>query len=252
MKNPWVKWGWVLVWGCAIGTAQASGRAQELNPLFVEAQNVHNELNRSAASPAVKQGFDARWNPLNAEQQSLWAMAGEVDAALSRGNTPSFLDSYNSRVLSWQGQLQTFTSDARGALAQLRGVAHDSQEALRGSTPESIASGSGRGFDTPGTPVSGAVPGFGAPSVESVPIAVRNDPAYQKLEQQATVLSQTKQSVVSELAKVRQQRQQGDADGQLMVQEAQLKQKLSNVENQLNYNQYQKDEIKKKYISRKL
>lgn len=90
-------------------------QAQQVNPLFVQAQAVAAEVASSSLPAEQKADFQQRFAALQAEQQNLWQLAGQVDGG---GCTDTCLDDYNNRVTAWQNDLASFSTAASAALPQ--------------------------------------------------------------------------------------------------------------------------------------
>lgn len=78
------------------------------NPLFVEAQDISQELNSSILND--KSEWTKRFHNLEQEQQLLMSLAEQVDGGQCTG---SCVNLYNSRVVAWESSLQSFIHDAR-------------------------------------------------------------------------------------------------------------------------------------------
>jgi hypothetical protein len=102
----------------------AFAEAQVLNPLFVQARGLYEEVLDSTLNAGVKTSFRTRFSSLESEQQSLWQMAGQVDAGQCKD---SCINLYNSRVQIWQSQLQQFNADAARWLALVRNQQNPAQ-----------------------------------------------------------------------------------------------------------------------------
>jgi hypothetical protein len=94
---------------------QAIAEAQQENPLFVQARAIAAEVASSALSADAKADFAQRFAALQAEQQELWRLAGEVD---SGSCTDTCVGDYNNRVIAWQNALVGFNTDASAAIPQ--------------------------------------------------------------------------------------------------------------------------------------
>lgn len=90
-------------------------QAQQVNPAFVQAQAVAAEVASSSLPAEQKADFQRRFAALQAEQQNLWQLAGEVDGG---GCTDTCLNDYNNRVTAWQSDLVGFSTAASAALPQ--------------------------------------------------------------------------------------------------------------------------------------
>lgn len=95
----------------------ADCHAQTENPAFIQAQRLMQQVRNTSLEQGVKQSLEAQWAPLAAEQQSLWALAGAVDAYCNQGKNHPQINSYNARVMAWVSNIQSFTADAQSALA---------------------------------------------------------------------------------------------------------------------------------------
>jgi hypothetical protein len=91
--------------------------AQIPNPLFVEAQDISQQLNSSTLNDNDKTEWVKRFHDLEQEQQLLWCLAKQVDSGQC---TVSCIDLYNSRVVAWESSLQNFIHDARLVAEQIR------------------------------------------------------------------------------------------------------------------------------------
>jgi len=95
--------------------AALADQAQQVNPLFVQAQAVAAQVASSSLPAEQKTDFQQRFAALQAEQQNLWQLAGEVDGGAC---TDTCAVDYNNRVIAWQNDLASFSSAASGALPQ--------------------------------------------------------------------------------------------------------------------------------------
>ncbi|MDO8288959.1 MAG: hypothetical protein Q7T44_07050 [Parvibaculum sp.] len=109
-----------------VAFSPAAKAAQEINPLFVQAQQYAAQVASSSASDDVKAGFAQRFATLQGRQQQLWQLAGEVDAGQCIGGC---LDNYNNEIMSWQSSLQQFSADAAALAPQ-----GDAQASLQNNT----------------------------------------------------------------------------------------------------------------------
>lgn len=110
MKIPVVVGTIVLALSLVSNMAAQAGEAQEPNPLFLEASDLSEQLSASSLNDNVKNAFRIRFEGLSQVQQQLWDIAGQVDGGQC---ADSCIDLYNSRVLNWQSDLQSFVDDAR-------------------------------------------------------------------------------------------------------------------------------------------
>jgi len=99
----------------APATDAAAAGAEQVNPLFAQAEAIAAAVASSSMPADDKANFAERFAGLGAEQQSLWQLAGEVD---SGSCTETCVDDYNARVTAWENQLASFNSDASAALPQ--------------------------------------------------------------------------------------------------------------------------------------
>lgn len=83
--------------------------AQQVNPLFAEAGELADQLSASSLNDNVKNAFRKRFEGLSQTQQQLWDLAAQVDGGQCAG---SCIDLYNSRVVNWQADVQSFIDDA--------------------------------------------------------------------------------------------------------------------------------------------
>jgi hypothetical protein len=90
-------------------------QAQQVNPLFAQAQTIAAQVASSSLPAEQKADFQQRFAALQAEQQNLWQLAGEVDGGAC---TDTCVVDYNNRVVAWQNDLVGFSSAASGALPQ--------------------------------------------------------------------------------------------------------------------------------------
>jgi len=93
----------------------ALAEAQQENPLFVQARTIAAEVAASSLPAEAKADFQQRFAALQAEQQDLWRLAGEVDGGSC---TDSCVGDYNNRVIAWQNALIGFNTDASAAIPQ--------------------------------------------------------------------------------------------------------------------------------------
>lgn len=91
-----------------------SEEAQQSNPLFVEAQNLLQQLNSSSLNDNAKIAWTRRFSNLEQTQQQLWVLAGQVDAGQC---LDSCIDLYNNNVTTWESNLQSFIHDAQLTLS---------------------------------------------------------------------------------------------------------------------------------------
>ncbi len=92
-------------------------RAQTLNPLYVEARDLWQQLRAINRMPANKKAtYGQRFGALSKEQQALWSLAKQVD---SRACKDQCLSSYNARVESWQSKLTVFNSEVHAIITSL-------------------------------------------------------------------------------------------------------------------------------------
>lgn len=118
----------VIVSCLTLGIGNASG-AQQLNPLFVQAGMIAEQVASSSMPDEAKANFAGRFDMLSAEQRSLWSLAGQVDGGQC---LDACLDAYNNRVEAWQDGLIAFASEASAALPQ--GSAQVTMENYSGQT----------------------------------------------------------------------------------------------------------------------
>lgn len=67
----------------------------------------------AALSPRDKERVAQDWSELEAEQKSLWALAGQIDDECRRGELSSEVVPYNARVYDWQDRLRKFLKRMR-------------------------------------------------------------------------------------------------------------------------------------------
>jgi hypothetical protein len=67
----------------------------------------------AALSPKDKARVAQEWSELEAEQKSLWALAGEIDDECRRGELSPQVVPYNTRVYDWQDRLRRFLKRMR-------------------------------------------------------------------------------------------------------------------------------------------
>lgn len=99
----------------SVSGAALAGEAQQVNPLFAEAQAYAQQVATSSQPDDMKASFAQRFSALAAEQRDLWQLAGEVDGGSCGGGCA---ENYNNRVVAWQQQLQTFSADASALTPQ--------------------------------------------------------------------------------------------------------------------------------------
>ena len=89
--------------------------AQQENPLFVQARALADQVASSSLSDDQKAGFAQRFASLQAEQQNLWQLAGDVDGGRC---VDDCLNDYNNRVIGWQNDLAGFSAEVSAAMPQ--------------------------------------------------------------------------------------------------------------------------------------
>src|SRR5260221_9900686 len=97
------------------GIGNAFADAQQENPLFAQARALADQVASSSMSEDQKGSFANRFAALQAEQQSLWQLAGDVDGGRCADTCQ---DDYNNRVVAWQNDLASFSAEARAAMPQ--------------------------------------------------------------------------------------------------------------------------------------
>jgi hypothetical protein len=97
------------------GSGNALAEAQQENPLFVQARTIADQVASSAASAEQKASFADRFAALQAEQQNLWQLAGQVDSGQC---VEDCQNDYNNRVVAWQNDLVSFSAEASAAMPQ--------------------------------------------------------------------------------------------------------------------------------------
>src|SRR5262249_35156203 len=108
----------VAVAAALISLVSADGAladAQQENPLFVQARALADQAASSSLSDDQKSGFAQRFAALQAEQQTLWQLAGDVDGGRCADDC---LNDYNNRVVAWQGDLVNFSAEVSAAMPQ--------------------------------------------------------------------------------------------------------------------------------------
>src|SRR5436190_9884690 len=78
------------------GIGDAVAEAQQENPLFAQARALAEQVASSSMSEDQKGSFANRFAALQAEQQSLWQLAGEVDGGSCVDTCQA---DYNNRVV---------------------------------------------------------------------------------------------------------------------------------------------------------
>ncbi len=117
--HPVRKFLWLAVLAVALlpaGTKVTIGAAQVLNPLYVQARNLWQQMSASSIAVSTKAEYGRRFGDLANEQRRLWQLAAQVDARQCSG---ACLNSYNNSVVAWQANLAKFNGDIQNALATL-------------------------------------------------------------------------------------------------------------------------------------
>lgn len=102
---------WMLFFSfCSIG-AHAACDAQKENALFIAVRTYRANLAKSCLSFQDKQRLEAEWTEVSREQNELWQMAGESDAACNNGQAYADKPRYDARVRVWLPKLDALAKE---------------------------------------------------------------------------------------------------------------------------------------------
>lgn len=92
-----------------------AGRAQQQNPLFLEASQLSGQLNSSSLDAANKASLSKRFDDIKRVQQELWVLSGRIDSGEC---VLDCIPKYRKIFPGWESDLKSYIADARNSLAK--------------------------------------------------------------------------------------------------------------------------------------